>query len=203
MRLAPGGLLVLRSLQNDLPDLILLDIKMPEMDGFAGCARLKADERTRDIPVIFISALGEEQDKGRGFEAGGVDYVTKPFHAGEVLARVETHLKMRRLQQCLEAEVTRRTQAEEELRVLNDRLVETNQQLQTVNASKDTFFSIIAHDLRNPFMTLPGLSEAMIENLEHYPLDKLTHFLRLIHTSAENTYALLTNLLTWSRLERG
>ena len=76
------------------PDLILLDIRMPGMDGFAVCRRLKADAVTRDIPVIFLSALDQIEDKAQGFAAGGVDYVTKPFDARELLLRVRTHLRI-------------------------------------------------------------------------------------------------------------
>ncbi|MCP4538073.1 MAG: response regulator [Chloroflexi bacterium] len=89
--------------QRKLPDLVLLDIRMPGMDGYEFCEKLKADERTRDIPVIFISALHETPDKVRGFALGGVDYITKPFQDTEVLARVERHLTIRNLQKQLEA----------------------------------------------------------------------------------------------------
>jgi sigma-B regulation protein RsbU (phosphoserine phosphatase) len=102
VRPVPSGKLALRAIASAPPDLILLDIRMPEMDGYQVCQRLKADEGTRDIPVIFISALDELGDKVRAFQAGGVDYVTKPFQFEEVLARVETHLALRRLQVRLE-----------------------------------------------------------------------------------------------------
>lgn len=85
------------------PDLILLDVRMPEMDGFAVCRQFKADERTRAIPILFISALDDLRDKVEAFHAGGVDYITKPFQVEEVLARTETHLALRRLQARLEA----------------------------------------------------------------------------------------------------
>jgi PleD family two-component response regulator len=99
---ATNGLEALASVQTSLPDLIILDIMMPGMDGFEVCKHLKAEEPTRDVPVIFISALGASTEKIQGFAAGGVDYVTKPFHAKEVLARVRTHLAIRRLQKQLE-----------------------------------------------------------------------------------------------------
>jgi formate hydrogenlyase transcriptional activator len=91
------------------PALILLDVKMPQMDGFEVCERLKQDERTRDIPIIFISALQDVQDKIRGFEAGGVDFISKPFQDSEVLARVRTHLELRNMQLHLEELVEKRT----------------------------------------------------------------------------------------------
>ena len=91
------------------PALILLDVKMPQMDGFEVCERLKQDERTRDIPIIFISALQDVQDKIRGFEAGGVDFISKPFQDSEVLARVRTHLELRNMLLHLEELVEKRT----------------------------------------------------------------------------------------------
>jgi PAS domain S-box-containing protein len=91
------------------PRLILLDVKMPEMDGFEVCRRLKQDERTRDIPIIFISALQDVQDKVRGFEAGGVDFISKPFQEREVLARVRTHMELRNMQLNLEEIISKRT----------------------------------------------------------------------------------------------
>ena len=104
VRPVPDGPLALAAVRAEPPDLILLDIRMPEMDGYQVCEQLKADARTRDIPIIFISALDATQDKVRAFHTGGVDYITKPFQAAEVLARVETHLALRRLQwQLLEA----------------------------------------------------------------------------------------------------
>jgi len=97
-----SGKMALLAAQNDPPDLVLLDITMPGMDGYEVCALMKANEKLKDIPVIFISALHETLDKVKGFGVGGLDYVTKPFQFEEVHARVETHLKLRRLQLQLE-----------------------------------------------------------------------------------------------------
>ena len=107
----PRGKLALNAAENDPPDLILLDINMPEMNGYEVCKRLKSNETLVDIPVIFISALNETMDKVKAFSAGGVDYVTKPFQFEEVKARVETHLKLRSLQ----IELKRHNQNLEEL----------------------------------------------------------------------------------------
>jgi len=101
-RPVPSGSMALSAAQVEPPDLVLLDIRMPDMDGYEVCERLKADERTRDIPILFISALDATQDKIRAFQAGGLDYITKPFHLEEVLARVDTHLALRKLQQVLQ-----------------------------------------------------------------------------------------------------
>ncbi|MBZ5565341.1 MAG: response regulator [Acidobacteriia bacterium] len=100
----PSGKLALQAAENSPPDLILLDIMMPEMDGFEVCRQLKANPKLREIPVIFISALSETMDKVKAFGAGAVDYVTKPFQFEEVRVRVETHLKLRRMQVALEAQ---------------------------------------------------------------------------------------------------
>ena len=108
------GFQALSVIEAELPDLILLDIKMPRISGYEVCKRLKARKRTRDIPVIFISALSEVVDKVRGFSAGGTDFITKPFQAEEVLARVKTHLNMKKLRQRLQEknEQLRRESAE-------------------------------------------------------------------------------------------
>jgi sigma-B regulation protein RsbU (phosphoserine phosphatase) len=102
VRPVPDGPLALAATRAEPPDLILLDIRMPEMNGYEVCEHLKADDQTRDIPIIFISALDAIQDKVRAFTVGGVDYVTKPFQVEEVLARVETHLTLRELQKQLQ-----------------------------------------------------------------------------------------------------
>jgi len=102
VRPVPDGSLALAAVQAEPPDLILLDIRMPGMNGYQVCEHLKADAQTCDIPIIFISALDAIQDKVRAFTVGGVDYVTKPLQVEEVLARVETHLALRKLQKQLQ-----------------------------------------------------------------------------------------------------
>ena len=116
---ASDGELALEFVRSTLPDLILLDIRLPGIDGFEVCRRLKADERTHSIPIIFISGLESERDKVKGFQAGAVDYITKPFQAEEVLARVRSHLQLRELTEHLEQKVAVRT---EELTITNQRL---------------------------------------------------------------------------------
>ncbi len=105
VRGAPNGSLALSAAQADPPDLILLDINMPDLSGYEVCEHIKADERTADVPVIFISALSEVFDKVKAFEVGGIDYITKPFQIDEVLVRIENQLTIRRLRQELEARV--------------------------------------------------------------------------------------------------
>lgn len=102
VRPVPSGKLALKAVESELPDLILLDINMPEMNGFDVCEKLKSGTNSRDVPVIFISALTETLDKVKAFNCGGVDYITKPFQFEEVEARVETHLELRRYEKSLE-----------------------------------------------------------------------------------------------------
>jgi two-component system sensor histidine kinase/response regulator len=109
VRPASSGKLALRSVAARLPDLILLDVSMPEMDGYEVCRRLKSDERSRRVPVIFISAHGDATKKVEGFEAGGVDFISKPFETEEVLARVNTHIRLQELTDRLEQQVHERT----------------------------------------------------------------------------------------------
>jgi len=103
VRGVPNGKMALTVVQTAPPDLILLDINMPGLDGYEVCERLKADEKSYDIPVIFISALDEVLDKVRAFAVGGIDYITKPFQIEEVLLRVKNHLALRELQKQLQA----------------------------------------------------------------------------------------------------
>ncbi|HSH04669.1 MAG TPA: adenylate/guanylate cyclase domain-containing protein [Anaerolineae bacterium] len=108
--------------QRGHPDLILLDVMMPKMDGFTTCQHLKDNPETNDIPIIFMTALSEVSNKLTGFEVGGVDYITKPFQAQEVLARVRTHLVMRHYQQQLATQNQQLTAANTEITDLNQRL---------------------------------------------------------------------------------
>ena len=119
VRPATNGRHALKSVAARRPDLILLDVKMPGMDGYEVCRRLKSDEHSRHVPVIFISALGETAQKVEGLKAGGVDYITQPFETAEVMARVEIHLQLHELTEQLEQKVTERT---EELRAANTQL---------------------------------------------------------------------------------
>ena len=381
-----NGATALKEVHNIVPDLILLDIMMPDMNGFEVCRQLKADERTNDIPIIFISALSETLDKVNAFKIGGIDYIPKPFQADEVLARVSTHLNLRQAQRRVQTQNTQLSQEIQErkntettlqernrdLLLLNrisdmfssslefDRVVETildevqqlldvysmsiwltipetgelvcrqakgpgsegilnwrlqpgqgitgwvaqqdeslfiedtwdderhfknvdkktgtpirsmlsiplriqgevigvlnlvdlrvghfsrddllllepiassaanavanarlystaqqeiaerkraeealrlvNEELKHVNDSKDKFFSIISHDLRGPFNTLLGFAQLLSQNLERYTPQKLRDHIEKLHSSAERLYALLENLLTWSRIQRG
>lgn len=166
IRPATNGDLALATVALEPPDLILLDVKMPGMSGFEVCRRLKEDERTRDIPVIFISALGETADKVRGFETGGIDYVTKPFQAKEVLARVKTHLTLRRLQTHLEDQVKERTA---ELKTEVEERKQTEERLRAALDEKMILLREIHHRTRNNMGVVNALIDIYADDLEDGP----------------------------------
>jgi two-component system, cell cycle response regulator len=146
VRAVSEGAMALSVAQATPPDLIMLDISMPGMDGYETCERLKADDRTRDIPVIFISALVDVQDKVKAFDVGGVDYVPKPFQIEEVLARLETHLSMRRLQIQLENANRQLEEANRDLanrlRELSDTQAAEREQRRLAESLRDTIIDI-------------------------------------------------------------
>ena len=173
---ARNGESALEQIAHKTPDLILLDVMMPPgIDGFETCRRLKDNAQTRDIPVIFMTALVDAENKIKGFGVGGVDYITKPLAEKEVLARVKTHLT----------------------------LWQQHQQLQQLNADKDKFFSIIAHDLRSPLSSLRVLTQLAADQFDTFSPAKLKEVLALQQKSLDNLCNLLENLLTWARIQRG
>jgi len=180
--LAQNGLIALDFAKKRLPDLILLDIMMPEMDGFETCEKLKQEQTTKDIPIIFLTAKTEKNDIIKGLEAGAVDYVTKPFNSKELMSRVNTHLELKA--------------AKEEL---NQKISELKQ----ANATKDNFFSIIAHDLMNPLNALLTLSSLLATKNKQLTNDEREEFIQLILQASNKSYNLLKNLLEWSRSQTG
>ncbi len=175
VRPAPNGKLALMGARAVPPDLILLDINMPDMNGYQVCEQLKNDPATAAIPVIFISALDQTEDKIKAFTLGGVDYITKPFQLEEVLARVETHLTLHRLRREME-------KANQELRQINQELEATNQELAVSNADLQSFAHTVAHDLKNPLSSIIGFSSLtetrfnqMENSLIRENLHRITH----------------------------
>jgi DNA-binding response OmpR family regulator len=150
-RAAPDGQLALRSIELTPPDLILLDIMMPDMDGYTVCKELKASAKTKDIPVIFISALNEVLDKVKAFEVGGVDYITKPFHDKEVLARVSNQLMQRQLFQQTQSYSQQLEQTLTELKKTQAQLIQKEKM-----ASLGQLAAGIAHEINNPVNFIYG-----------------------------------------------
>ncbi len=170
-----SGAAMLKAIQQQRPNLILLDIMMPDMDGFEVCERLKADNRTKDIPVIFITVKSDQENRLKGFDVGGVDYITKPFDTKEVFARVKAHLTIRK----------------------------QHLQLEELNASKNKFFSILSHDLRNLLHVPLAAVELLVGHLRTFSPDELEQRLLKVQRSMERLYDLLENLLIWASLQRG
>ncbi len=179
---ATNGYEALENVALNKPDLILLDIMMPGMSGITVCEKLKENPDTRDIPVIFLTAKAQSEDIIKGFETGAVDYVTKPFNASELVARVMTHLELKKSRDLINAQ---------------------KNQLADLNATKDKFFSIISHDLRGPYSGLIGLSEMIIEDLGVVDIEEVRDLTRRMHETIKHQYTLLDNLLQWARMQTG
>lgn len=176
----PSGKLALAAAAKNQPDIILLDITMPEMDGFEVCRRLKADDTLREIPIIFVSALSDAHDKVRAFTAGGVDYVTKPFQFEEVRARVRTHLDLCR---------TRR-----ELKRQNGILHENLRLRELVE-------QISRHDLKSPLTVFLNAPEMLMEEENILPDQK--ELLQLMITSGHQMSEMIRRSLDLIKMEQG
>jgi two-component system sensor histidine kinase/response regulator len=162
VRSFPRGRLALEAAARNPPDLILLDINMPEMNGFKVCELLKADEKLARIPVIFLSALTDANDKVQAFQCGGVDYVTKPFQVDEVQARVQTHLNMHRLQKELQLHANH---LEELVASRTRELAESQARLRVLDRAKSDFLRLIHHELRSPLNGLLGVGELVLDEM--------------------------------------
>ncbi|MFC2130347.1 response regulator [Bacteroidota bacterium] len=151
--IALSGSKALKIAESKLPDIILLDIMMPEMDGFEVCRRLKANEKTKDIPVIFITAKNSVDDESQGLELGAVDFISKPISPPVVKARVKTHLELsekqkdlENLNELLDQLVVERT----------EKLIRANMKLSTLDKAKNQFIGLLSHELRTPLMGING-----------------------------------------------
>lgn len=147
---ANNGEEAIRQTREEKPDLILLDVMMPGMSGFDVASVLKEDEKLADIPIIFLSALSESDIKVKGFNAGGVDYITKPFKKEETLARIQTHLHLQTLQNKLNEQIDELRLRESELSILNKQ--------------KDNLVRMVSHDIKNPLTGILGLVKMMRSN---------------------------------------
>ena len=200
---ADNGEKAVKIANDKKPDLILLDIMMPVLSGFDVCTILKSNPDTKDIPVIFLTARNETEDIVAGFKLGAVDYITKPFKRDEVLIRVSTQIRLKEAEKELK-------QKNKELELLNTELIiskntieKSAQELEILNQEKNKFFSIIAHDLKNPLAGFAGLTEMLRFKVEKYSTEELKHYLDIMNDSAGQLNELLSNLLEWARLQMG
>lgn len=189
---ATNGTMALASIKEEAPDLILLDVMMPDMDGFEVCRRLKQEATLADIPIIFLTAKTEKDDVIAGLKLGAVDYVTKPFNKKELLTRVETHLVLQTQKKQLQLQA-------EQLRQANEQLVQINQE-------KNEVLGIAAHDLKNPLSAIWGsiqMIDELIETEEFASKPEVTELANMINIGAEHTFNLINNLLDVNTIESG
>lgn len=179
---ATRGEEALKRVHYALPDLILLDVMMPDMNGFDICRRLKAQPLTRNIPVIFMTALASVEDKVAGFAAGGIDYVTKPLHVEEVRARVDTHLGLRAMQKELEKRTA---------------------QLTTANQELEAFAYSVSHDLRAPLRAINGFAQILADRCVQELSPEAVDCLDRIRGASKRMDVLIQDLLTYARTGRG
>lgn len=177
---AESGVKALKAIKNNLPDLILLDVSMPGMDGFEVCEKLKEDPLTSDIPIIFLTAKVDQQDIIHGLDKGAVDYVTKPFNSQELLKRIYTHL---------------------ELKYNRDLIARQNKELARLNQVKDQLFSVISHDMKNLFNNILFGTESLEKEIEFFQKEETAQMAGMINDSARRAFGLLQNLLDWSRTQ--
>lgn len=182
VRAAVSGQLALEAAQQEPPDLILLDINMPEMDGYETCRRLKDDAKLKEIPVIFLSALTETMDKVKAFGAGGVDYITKPFQFEEVEARVETHLELRRQK---------------------IQLQENFNKLREVEKLRDSLVHMVVHDLRSPLTVIISYLEFIKKDKNNVLSPDSAGDIAAVEDASKKMIQIVSDVLDTSKLEAG
>jgi two-component system sensor histidine kinase/response regulator len=164
------------------PDLILLDVMMPGMDGFEACQIIKSNPENENVPIIFLTALSEKVNIVKGFEVGGVDYITKPFNKEELISRIKTHL---------------------ELKFARDKMQQMTNHLVELNSIKDKMFSVISHDLRSPLgsikMTLDFLKN---DSNQKYTIADFRNSVNTLAQTTDEVFGLLENLLGWGKITK-
>jgi len=171
--LSQSGQAALIQLDQQKPDLILLDIMMPEMDGLEVCTRIKQDDNLKEIPVIFLTAKNETEDLLEGFNVGGIDYITKPFKREELLIRVKNHLE----------------------------LAGSRKKIIEMNKTRDKLYSIIAHDIRSPLSNISMVIQSIADKIINPNSNDFNEIINGVGESTKYTLTLLENLLKWTELQ--
>lgn len=183
------GLSALQKVEEEHPDIILLDIMLPKMDGYEVCGRLKKDPETKFIPIIMLTALKELKDKVRALEVGADDFLTKPFENIELLARVKSLLRLK--------------EYHDELQSKNLELAEKNESLMRMDRFKEDLTNLIIHDMKNPLFVIQGNLQMMSMSMENVPPEILKKYAQRIERSSQQLLRMVVNLLDISRIEEG
>ena len=193
VRPADSGALALASALAYPPELVLLDVNMPEMSGFEVCRQLKQNPATQAIPVVFLSGLTDLDDRVQGFQLGAVDFVAKPFQRDELLARVSTHLQLARLQQDLTSEVAKQTRD----------LQGAYQELAKASRLKDEFLSTMSHELRTPLTAVIGMAQILHAGA-YGPLNReQAEAIEVVEGSGRKLLQMINDILDYIQVDAG
>jgi len=196
--LADSGQQGLTLAKKTPPDIILLDVVMAGWDGYETCRRIKQDAALAKIPILFLSALGDTENKVRALQAGGVDYVSKPFQKEELLARVQTHVELAHLRQNLEREVANQT---EKIQLLFEALQLSYDKAEQASILKTEFLRNISHEFLTPMNIVLGMTEMLIEDTEL--TEEQQHYAESVMVASKQLMDILTNMLNFAQQFKG
>lgn len=199
--IAKNGITGLQRAEYTLPDLILLDIMMPDISGFEVCKQLKTNSQTQNIPIIFMSALSDTVDKVKGLELGAADYITKPFEQAEVLARIRTHLNLRKLQLQLEEQNHTLRHQNRTLEAVIESLQRARQAADNAYTEKNQFIANMTHELLEPMQSILGSSAVLQKQQDIAEHNK--NQLAKIHLTGQHLVEFLNDALDFSLIETG
>jgi signal transduction histidine kinase len=196
--LADSGQQGLTLAKKTPPDIILLDVVMAGWDGYETCRRIKQEATLAKIPILFLSALGDTENKVRALQAGGVDYVSKPFQKEELLARVQTHVELAHLRQNLEREVANQT---EKIQLLFEALQLSYDKAEQASILKTEFLRNISHEFLTPMNIVLGMTEMLIEDTEL--TEEQLHYAESVMKGGKQLMDILTNMLNFAQQFKG